>query len=164
MNPFIRHMRRFLFAFIAVVLLEYGSAPAAWACSCDRGPVERSFENADFVATGRVAAMAVVDWKQGLRRITFHIDRAVKPLPPGPLEPRTDLYTLVHGVSCWGYDLDVGRDYVLFATRPERMLGGRVDIKLPPGGLLVWLCGGTVERHNLYGNRTVQALEKIVRR
>lgn len=69
--------------------------------------------------------MAVVDWKQGLRRITFHIDRAVKPLPPGPLEPRTDLYTLVHGVSCWGYDLDVGRDYVLF--EPDQSGGSVVE-------------------------------------
>jgi hypothetical protein len=140
---------------LAVLLM----ADPAWACSCDPRPVPGSFENADFVVSGLVTAISL-DPQTRLLRVQLDVRESFKTQAPGVA---VEIYTAPYGVSCFGFDLHVGREYVLFASAP-----GSISVKNPPkvpaGALIVWLCGGTAEIGNLQGNQALQQLRKLVRR
>lgn len=116
-------MQRFFFAIAVVSAVTFGSLPAARACTC----AERSFEElaagADAIFEARVAS--IEPGTDGMLRIGLDVVQTWREANTEHVEVLTQALS-----SACGYTFEVGRSYLVLASRREDRL-------------VVSLCGGT---------------------
>ena len=116
-------MQRVLLVIAVVSAVTSGGVPVALACSC----AERSFEelaaDAHAIFEARVAAIEPTDG--GALRAQLEVVQTWR----GASSEHVEIRTAGSPAAC-GYPFEVGRSYLVLASRSE-------------GGLVVSLCGGT---------------------
>ena len=126
------------------------------ACDCDVPPIATAIRRADIIVTGRITKLEWVE-SSGVIRVEIAIAESLK----GPAAKGTVVaYTRPYGVSCFGYDLRIGRDYIVFASHPQPAIE---PVTLPPSSYLIGLCGGTSELGQRQGNQRLTATKEALR-
>jgi hypothetical protein len=105
------------------------------ACDCAGLGLRASIDRSVVIATGRVISMEGNTW--GAISVEVAVRETLKGRPGTNLTIQAEPW----GMSCYGYNFQVGHDYLLFIGRNRRD-----DVmKAPPGSYVVYLCSGTSE-------------------
>jgi hypothetical protein len=143
---------------LLVTVFAFGLWPAdVLACDCDVPPIAMAIERANVVATGRITRLEWIE-ASGVIQVEIAVAESLKGTG---VKGQFVAYTRPYGVSCFGYDFRVGRDYLVFASRPQPALE---PINLPTSGYLVGLCGGTTELGQRQGNQRLTATKEALKR
>ena len=105
------------------------------------------------LVVGRVIGQRLIDGSGGVVEIQLQISETF--LNPSPSD-RVTVYTMVFGVSCYGYDFKIGREY-LVSTILSDSLDRRVEplvYAVPAGSQVVGLGGA-------FDLRTPEAEERL---
>jgi hypothetical protein len=147
-------MRLTLFATVFAI----GLWPSdAHACDCDVPPLALAIAGADVIVTGRITKLEWVE-ASDIVQVEILIKESLKgPAAKGKLVA----YSRPYGSSCYGYDLRISREYVVFASLLQR---AREPINLPASSYLIGLCGGTSELNQRLGTQRLIATKEMLRK
>jgi hypothetical protein len=136
-----------------ICALVVGERPVA-ACDCVGLPTSQYLRSADVVYTGRVVSIRADRRRFAWSEIEFALDRTIKGRSDGK---RFVLVTPPHkGVNCRGFDFDVGKKYLVFATVGASETG-------LPGTFGVNWCGGTMSLEAEDGKQRLREALQLTR-
>ena len=143
---------------LLATLLAIGVLPSnAQACDCDVPPIPIATASADVIVTGRITKLEWVE-ASAIVEVEILVSESLKgPAPKG----RFVAYSRPFGTSCYGYDLRVGREYIVFASLLQRAME---PISLPASSYLVGMCGGTSELRQRLGAERLIATKAVLRK
>ena len=143
-----------LFATVLAIALWPSDAQA---CDCDVLPVPLAVAGADVIVTGRIVKLEWVE-ASAIVQVEILVSESLKgPAPKG----RFVAYSRLYGVSCYGYELRIGREYVVFASLLQR---ATEPMSLPASSYLIGLCGGTSELSQRTGTQRLIATKEVLKR
>ena len=146
--------RRFLFVCGIGAALLVVSPTRASACDCVSLPSPNS------TYSGLIVRARVIKLDHDQTTNTLAVELVVEEVLSGEHRTKTlTVYGHVFGVSCFGYDFRIGREYIVF-PRPNDTDQARGDgVITPPGGLLFgMLCGPTTDLHTVQGQQKLKEI------
>jgi hypothetical protein len=143
---------------LLAAVLTIGLLPSeAQACDCDAPPIPLAIAGADVIVTGRITKLEWVE-ASAIVQVEILVTESLKgPAPKG----RFVAYSRPYGVSCYGYDLRIGREYVVFASLLQR---ATEPISIPASSYLIGLCGGTSELSQRLGAERLIATKAVLKK